>query len=487
MKEKTARAAKANGNPVKTKYRFFTFSPDEFREMERYLADMARRGWILDRLGAFYMRFRQDIPGEYRFSVDLYTDIDGVDRPKSERIESYRQCCEDSGWSFADGYRETQVFYRSLKYGTAQEDAEPAIDEVLPVQTDDGIRNRLMLKYCRREFLISLLLLLLCLFYSAKVSMNYILLLRNSYILLAGTFLGCSLYVVVRCVYLGVKLLFLAITGDRKWSRCRKDRNISFLIFKKKLKLLMTSAFVTYAACLMLTVGAEQKEPMSFAVALMPLILGYAVGFTVRYFVNRSRSPKAARRAGLAAAFPVILLLYFITVKIFYGISDETELPTQRQDSRPVLTAGVLGEEEWFEEEYSSSAAVKDYYKYREISDQYDRAVTIYINAANDTLANLIYKNMIAQGGKDPLSGFLKQIEEDISLLTGKLYRDRIAYAKPLDMEVWGCEEGFMVGGRTLYLRKGTKILYFSVWQGTDLMKEQALQIVKQWFTEPPS
>ena len=53
--------------------RKYTFHPEEYAvgENEKYYADMARRGWILEKRGSVLSRFRRDEPQKLKYRIEL--------------------------------------------------------------------------------------------------------------------------------------------------------------------------------------------------------------------------------------------------------------------------------------------------------------------------------------------------------------------------------------------------------------------------------
>jgi len=78
--------------------------------METHYADMARRGWMLERHGAILQRYKACEPQETRFCVDVLPDIGMFDYPHGANAMSYRAMCEDAGWELVAQHRQTHVF-----------------------------------------------------------------------------------------------------------------------------------------------------------------------------------------------------------------------------------------------------------------------------------------------------------------------------------------------------------------------------------------
>ena len=124
------------------------------RHMEAHYADMARRGWMLERLGAVTHRYKAAEPQErdVRFCVDVLPDIGSYDYPHSDNALSYRAMCEDAGWELVAQRGQTHVFR-----------AKDADSPPLMLHTDVQEQNRIYMRAYRKSELFGLLYALIVL------------------------------------------------------------------------------------------------------------------------------------------------------------------------------------------------------------------------------------------------------------------------------------------------------------------------------------
>ena len=116
-----------------------------------HLADMAARGWMLDRLGTWSWHYRRTEPKQLRFAVTFFAGAGRFSPAPAAGLDTFQDYCAQAGWHRAASSDQVQVFYSE----------DPA---AVPIDTDPaaelenirrGIGKPMMRNY--------LALLLLCL------------------------------------------------------------------------------------------------------------------------------------------------------------------------------------------------------------------------------------------------------------------------------------------------------------------------------------
>ncbi|QVK21582.1 DUF2812 domain-containing protein [Mycoplasmatota bacterium] len=111
------------------KRKFWGFYSLDYKAMEKYIEDMARKGWMLEKVNRFIATFKKTKPQNIKCSIDVF--------PKSkslnfERLDEYRQFCEESGWNYITEYDSFQFYYASHS------------DNPIPIQTDKEIEKTIV-------------------------------------------------------------------------------------------------------------------------------------------------------------------------------------------------------------------------------------------------------------------------------------------------------------------------------------------------------
>lgn len=85
---------------MKTKYKLITMNTISDKHFTDYLQKQAKNGWMLEKTGSSFFKFRKTEPQDLRFFIDY-------ERP----IHSYLQVLEQRGYHFIDNFRIINIFY----------------------------------------------------------------------------------------------------------------------------------------------------------------------------------------------------------------------------------------------------------------------------------------------------------------------------------------------------------------------------------------
>ena len=107
-----------------------------------HLADMAAKGWMLEKMGAWSWRYRRTEPKKLRFAVTYFPAASQFDPGPSEGLETYREYCAAAGWVLAADTAQVQVFYN--------ED-----ENAVPIETDPAAEYANIRRCMKKSFLAS--------------------------------------------------------------------------------------------------------------------------------------------------------------------------------------------------------------------------------------------------------------------------------------------------------------------------------------------
>lgn len=117
-----------------------------------HLADMAARGWMLDRLGTWSWHYRRAEPKQLRFAVTFFAGAGRFSPAPAAGLDTFQDYCAQAGWHRAASSDQVQVFYSE----------DPA---AVPIDTDPAAEleniRRSIGKPMMRNYLALLLLCLL--------------------------------------------------------------------------------------------------------------------------------------------------------------------------------------------------------------------------------------------------------------------------------------------------------------------------------------
>ena len=136
------------------KYELILTTVADAKNLESHFADMAQRGWMIDKAGMFTFRYRNIEPQDLCFFVDYLPEVTTYDHPDNDSAIEHRRQCEELGWTFAAAHKQYQFFYHEAGSPPAK-----------PIHADNQTEARVFLKAFRKnELLIIIVQFLLCIF-----------------------------------------------------------------------------------------------------------------------------------------------------------------------------------------------------------------------------------------------------------------------------------------------------------------------------------
>lgn len=115
--------------------------------LERRLARMAEKGWLLEGIGQFFWTYRRTEPRTLTFSVCYFPKASQFDPEPSEEQQTFYDFCGHTGWTLAASSAQLQVFYNQRPHP-------------VPIETDPVMELDAIHRTMKRSFLPSQLLLL---------------------------------------------------------------------------------------------------------------------------------------------------------------------------------------------------------------------------------------------------------------------------------------------------------------------------------------
>lgn len=133
----------------KTKYAIVRFSFYDRTGIQNYLESQARKGWMLEKIGAFTWKFRRIEPENIHFAVTYFPGATAYDPYPSFHQEQFGEFCAHAGWLPAASNAQMQIFYNES-------------DTPVPIETDAMMEVQNIHKAMKKSFLPSYIVLLLC-------------------------------------------------------------------------------------------------------------------------------------------------------------------------------------------------------------------------------------------------------------------------------------------------------------------------------------
>ncbi len=110
-----------------TKRQMSLYSFYDHTGIEKHLARMAERGWLLCKIGQLFWHYRRIEPKKITFSVCYFPQATIYDPRPSEGQEEFYDLCAHAGWTLAGESGQLQVFYHEGEDPTPI-DTDPALE-----------------------------------------------------------------------------------------------------------------------------------------------------------------------------------------------------------------------------------------------------------------------------------------------------------------------------------------------------------------------
>lgn len=131
---------------MKHRYELPLYSFYDHTGMVHRLEKIARRGWILDKMGGMLWRYRREEPCRLKYAVVYFPEVTGFEPTPPESHLRLQELCAQAGWILAATAGKFQVYYNE----------DP---DAVPLETDPGIQVDIIHRTMKRNFIPSYLLL----------------------------------------------------------------------------------------------------------------------------------------------------------------------------------------------------------------------------------------------------------------------------------------------------------------------------------------
>lgn len=130
-----------------TKRRLEYFSFYNHTGIENHLAEMAKKGWMIESISNLYWTYRKIEPKNIHFSVSYYPRASDFDPGPTEEQQTFHDFCAHTGWNLACTWFQMQVFYNDK-------------ESPIPLDTDPIMEVDTLHRACKKNFMIGYFILL---------------------------------------------------------------------------------------------------------------------------------------------------------------------------------------------------------------------------------------------------------------------------------------------------------------------------------------
>ena len=115
--------------------------------IQRYLENMALKGWMLDKITKWSWRFRRIEPKRIHFAVSYFAKTSSFEPEAPEELLRFREFCQYSGWTYCAEAAQMQIFYNEA-------------ENPIPIETDAMLEIESIHKSIKKQLLPSYFILL---------------------------------------------------------------------------------------------------------------------------------------------------------------------------------------------------------------------------------------------------------------------------------------------------------------------------------------
>ncbi len=370
----------------KSKWVFWGFLPIDYKAMQKYLEEMAEKGWMLEKIGLqqHLAKFRAIEPQKLNFYIDVFKEGGPLTPEKTQESEAYRRLCEESGWKFITSQDYLQFFY-------ADENSEP-----VPIQTDEILEQEIVEHTLLRNelsgFLIFLLIVGFVLINNLPLGYNIIL----SYTGIASIFLLPLAFIIAT-----VTLVYTMIRILKARSNIKKDLPIEKPTLKHartRIMFFYGSQWIILFLLLMFIIVDAFFKPQILVSLLAPAI-GITVGLGLRYYTKKKAKKKGdSIPITIGVMFLVILFIYTVFPFIYEKLEDSYKV-TSLPEGYPIFTIAEITKDPskisalTREFKPGTSPVIPKHYYYSEYSNSKSLNIS-YFETIKPKYAEIIFKGI---------------------------------------------------------------------------------------------
>ena len=292
-----------------TKRRMELFSFYDRTGLERHLARMAQRGWLLCEIGQLFWHYRRIEPKTLRFCVCYFPKATVYDPGPSEGQEEFYSMCAHAGWVLAGASGQLQVF--------CNEQENP-----VPIDTDPAVEVEAIHRAMKRGVLPSQALLL------GVAVLNGALFVTRLLGDPIGVLASAANLFTGLCWVLIIALLGVEWAGYFSWRRkaVRAAQRGEFCQTRSRRKLQIASLVLltiglAYYILSVLSSGSRMMVTLMVLMFCVYIPAVFLLVFNIRGLLKRLKAPAGVNRAVSIAASLVLSLaiLMGITFGTFYA------------------------------------------------------------------------------------------------------------------------------------------------------------------------
>ncbi|MGL5379056.1 DUF2812 domain-containing protein [Clostridium sp.] len=283
---------------IKTKWVFYRFMPFEYEDLEKYLNNMALRGWILEDIRGYFLKLKRIEPRKLKYSINMIDEVSFFDLRDSDESMKYRDYCEEVGWNFICERDKIQVYY-------SEEDLE-----IIDIHTDEREKFEAINKVSKKYVLLNLFIVCMMMY--------------TQYINTIGNYDTSFLFYnfqLISLIFIGLFIIEegLSIINYFTWRfNARKNLDVEEKViykgfFNSFIKVLIGN--ITIAAIMLYFIYFSVSEGFIDIVMILIILISCSLVPISRYFIKRTNhSSKKKREMNIIAQLTVCIVTFSILI-----------------------------------------------------------------------------------------------------------------------------------------------------------------------------
>lgn len=368
----------------KTKYVLWGFLPIDYKATEIYLEEMAAKGWMLDRIGRTFARFRAIKPSQIKFCVDVYKEGGPFTPEDTDESITYRDLCAEAGWSYISAQDYLQYFH-------AEVNAHPT-----PLQTDDVLEQLIVDSTMGNRERLALLFMTLFSIYVLLKIFPYTHKNLTHYVGVFSTFIFPVLIVITVLSSLNMLRWLYKMKRDIQKGYPRQEPTLKAA--KRRAYAVNVPMIIIVCMLIIAIILDAIFSTYTVGISIAPLVIGGTLGTVLRYFIKKRSKDKSQ---AFRFVFVMIIIL-FCVVWLFEGWYFDQEREAYYTIEPIPNRYDLLSVDSIFEEDlirrtfdYGSTPFVPVQYTYSALDNQSLSIGVDYYQAFNLKMSKFIFESVV--------------------------------------------------------------------------------------------
>ncbi|MGL4108726.1 DUF2812 domain-containing protein [Clostridium sp. LP20] len=281
---------------MNSKWVLFDILPYEYKALEKYLEDMALKGWKLQGIWGILLKFTKIEPKRIKYSVDIMDKVSFFDGKNCDNVLGYREYCIAAGWEFVCEREKIQVY-------CSEEDIER-----IPIHTDENEKFNCIFKGSLKSISMNLVMIISLLFMQYVITISS----HDANFLASNLQLVTLIMVMMISIYNIIGIINFIIWVARSKGSLKRDEAGDYYNFKGvSIRRVIHKLELGIVLILVLLMAVDGDEFALKAIILNLLMAGILA--IVMKFISRSKYKKKKRMN--------IIAYILITIILFIGFN----------------------------------------------------------------------------------------------------------------------------------------------------------------------